>query len=94
MDALLTLCKMMHNALSDNIWLSDSIHAQMQKLNNIFVEIEDGCRTKGFNIKLIGIELYADIDKVRINIENQYAKDMLTLHDVEGFLKSKNKNNK
>ena len=24
MDALLTLCKMMHNALSDNIWLSDS----------------------------------------------------------------------
>ena len=30
----------------------------------------------------------------RINIEKQYAKDMLTLHDVEGFLKSKNKKNK
>lgn len=94
MDALLTLCKMMHNALSDNIWLSDSIHAEMQKLNNVIVGVEDGCRTKGFNVKQIGIELYADIDKVRINIENQYAKDMLTLHDVEGFLKSKNKKNK
>ena len=91
MDALLTLCKMMHNALSDNIWLSDSIHAEMQKLNKVIVEVEDGCRTKGFDVKRIGIELYADIDTKRINIEKQYAKDMLTLHDVEGFLKSKNK---
>lgn len=94
MDALLTLCKMMHNALSDNIWLSDSIHAEMQKLNNIIVEIEDGCRTKGFDVKRIGIELYADIDTKRINIEKQYAKDMLTLHDVKDFLKSKTKKNK
>lgn len=94
MEALLTLCKMMHNALSDNIWLSDSIHAEMQKLNNVIVGVEDGCRTRGFDVKRIGIELYADIDTKRINIEKQYAKDMLTLHDVKGFLKSKNKKNK
>lgn len=46
MDSLLTLCKALYAALSDNVWLSQDLHIELHELNDMVIKIEDGCRKK------------------------------------------------
>lgn len=72
-------------ATSHTLWLSDNVFAKTRELNIMFLHASSNKR----DLVEFGKSNYAPIAKLREEIERLHAKDMLALHDVEGFLKKK-----
>lgn len=72
-------------ATSHPLWLSDDVFEKTRELNIMFLHASSNKR----NLVEFGKSNYAPIAELREDIERLHARDMLALHDVEGFLKKK-----
>lgn len=75
-------------ATSHPLWLSDDVFGKTRELNIMFFHASSNKR----NLVEFGKSNYAPIAELREEIEKLHARDMLALHDVEGFLKKKKAN--
>lgn len=92
---MLRLCfKKLYKALNDNIWLSRELDDDLQYLNDMLMLFKEELEKSGGDIKELGKLKNPIFAEIRTFIDKHYTKDMLTLYDVKGFLKSKNKKNK
>lgn len=76
---------LLHGAMSGKFWLSDDLHSALRDLNIIAYP------AGGNQDALLAIakDRYKDIAELRTTIERLHARDMLCLHQVSQFLKSK-----
>jgi hypothetical protein len=72
--------------MSQGLWLSDELWEKLRELNILLFHFE-----KPTSVVEFGKKNYQRIAGLRADIERIFAKDMLSLHDVKAFLKSKNK---
>lgn len=73
------------DATSRPLWLGDEVFAKTRELNLMFLQ---ACHDKREPVEF-GKCNYKPIAELREEIEKLHAKDMATLHDVEGFLRCK-----
>jgi hypothetical protein len=71
---------------SQGLWLSDEAFQKGRELNILIFHLD-----KPSDVIRFAKENHQAIATIRAELERVLAKDMLTLHDVERFLKSKNK---
>ena len=81
---------LIHKAMSSGFWLSDGLFKALRKLNIIIIEARDD-RDK---LLELAKTRYSELAILRSEIEQLHMKDMLTLHLVPKFLKSKRHTNK
>ena len=72
--------------MTQGLWLSDEAFGKLQELNVLLFYFE-----KPTSVVDFGKSKYQAIAALRAELERILAKDMLTLHDVRRFLKSKDK---
>jgi hypothetical protein len=77
--------ELLHKAMSGKFWLSDDLYAAMRKLNLIAYPAGDNQEA----LLAIAKDKYKDIAELRTTIERLHSRDMLTLHHVPEFLRSK-----
>ena len=80
--------------MSNNVWLSNDINDDLQYFNSMLLLSHKAINETGIDIQTLGKQKNSIFTEIYTNIEKHYTKDMLSLHDVEGFLKSKTKKNK
>ena len=80
---------LLHNVMSQGLWLSDEAFEKSQELNYLAFRLSPS------NTSIIdfGKKNYEAIATIRSEMEKILANDMLELHDVKTFLKRKKKNN-
>ena len=83
--------KKLYDAISDNTWLSKELNEDLQYLNDMLIRFEQELNKSNVDIKELGKLKNPIFAEIRTFIDKHYTKDMLTLYDVKGFLKSKNK---
>jgi len=71
---------------SDKVWLSDDLLSVRRELNDIITECDYINDTKRI---MYGKENYEKINELCGDIQTLLIRDLLRLHDVEGFLKEK-----
>ena len=86
--------KKLYDAMSNNVWLSNDINDDLQYFNSMLLLSHKAINETGIDIQTLGKQKNSIFTEIYTNIEKHYTKDMLSLHDVEGFLKSKNKKDK
>lgn len=86
--------KKLYDAMSNNVWLSNDMNDDLQYFNSMLLLAHKTIKETGMDIQMIGEQKDVIFTEIHINIGKHYTKDMLNLHDVEGFLKSKNKKDK
>jgi hypothetical protein len=69
---------------SRGLWITDAMFAKVQEFNRLIFK-------KPADVVRFGKDNYEKIATLRAEIERLLARDMLKLHDVKGFLKSKDK---
>jgi hypothetical protein len=77
--------KLLFTVMSTALWLTDDLFDQSRELN---VLIYSGT-SKGEGLIAFGKQNYRTIAKLRTKLETAHARDMLTLHEVPKFLRSK-----
>ncbi len=80
--------KLLLDTTSQSLWLSDELFAKTRDLNYLFFR---GSQHEGGAIEFAK-ENYKAIAELREEIEHVHHADMLSLHDVKGFLARKRKN--
>ena len=75
-------------ATSQSLWLSDELFAKTRDLNYLFFR---GSQHEGGAVEFAK-ENYKAVAELREEIERVHHADMLSLHDVKGFLARKKKN--
>lgn len=83
--------KKLYDAISDNTWLSKELNEDLQYLNDMLIRFEQELNKSNVDIKELGKLKNPIFAEIRTFIDKHYTKDMLTLYDVKGFLKIKNK---
>lgn len=73
------------DATSHPLWLTNEVFAKTRELNVMLLQASTNSR----DLVEFGKSNYASIAELRDEIEKLHAKDMLVLHDVEGFLKKR-----
>src|SRR5438309_7284570 len=73
------------DVLSHGLWLSDEVFNTARELNDLMFHLD-----KHGTIEF-GKKNYEVITKIRQQLERLLAKDMLNLHNVKAFLRSKDK---
>lgn len=73
------------DATSHPLWLSSEVFAKTREMNIMFIHASTNSR----ELVEFGKSNYSSIAELREEIEKLHAKDMLTLHDVKGFLKKR-----
>jgi hypothetical protein len=68
--------------MTQGLWITNEIFAKAQEFNRLIFK-------KPLNTIQFGRDNYAKVAAIRVELERLLARDMLKLHDVEGFLKSK-----
>lgn len=81
---------LLHSAMSGKFWLSDDLHSALRDLNIIAYPAGDNQDA----LLAIAKDRYKDIAELRTTIERLHARDMLCLHQVRKFLKSKRHENR
>lgn len=84
-DDHLAVYELLYDVMSNSLWLSDQLYDSARELNVLIyshTENESGLIEFGKNN-------YRAIADLRVNLERYHARDMLTLYDIPGFLKSK-----
>lgn len=76
---------LLFGVMSNALWLSDELFAKTRELNVLFFEHQPGADDP----VAFGKKHYVAIAELRTQIENIHAADMLRLHNVPRFLKSK-----
>ena len=76
---------LLHGAMSGKFWLSDDLHSVLRELNVIAYPAGNDQDA----LLAIAKDKYKDIAELRTKIERLHARDMLCLHQVSKFLKSK-----
>jgi len=76
---------LLHKAMSGKFWLSDDLYAAMRELNLIAYPAGDNQEA----LLAIAKDRYKDIAELRTTIERLHSRDMLSLHQVPKFLRSK-----
>lgn len=84
----------LYGAMRNNIWLSDNINNDLYYLNDMLSLVSKSLNKNGISIQELGEQKQEIFSETHIMIEKHYNQDMMTLHDVKGFLKSKTKKNK
>ena len=74
------------SVMSEGSWLSNEAWKKLQELNVLLFHFE-----KPASVIEFGKKNYKRIAGFRADLEQIFAKDMLNLHDVKRFLKSKDK---
>jgi hypothetical protein len=74
----------MHEVMSQGLWLSDGVFAKLRELNILAFHFD-----KPNSVIEFGKKNYQTLALLREELETMLAKDMLHLHDVARFLKSK-----
>jgi hypothetical protein len=77
--------KLLLDSTSHPLWLSDEVFEKTRELNLMFLQASHDKR----DLVEFGKSNYAPIAELREEVEKLHAKDMLTLHNVEDFLKRK-----
>ena len=77
--------KLFLDSTSHPLWLSDEIFAKTRELNLMFLKASHDKR----ELVEFGKSNYPPIAELRSEVEKLHANDMLTLHNVEDFLKRK-----
>lgn len=80
---------LLHGAMSGKFWLSDDLHSALRDLNIIAYPAGDNQDA----LLAIAKDRYKDIAELRTTIERLHARDMLCLHKVGKFLRSKRHGN-
>jgi hypothetical protein len=81
--------KMLHGTMANSLWLTDDLFELTRKLNMLVFS-----ETRGeSSLVEFGKTNYIAIGQLRTQLERLLFRDMLTLHDVRAFLKSKNPTN-
>lgn len=81
------VCLMLMNATAHPLWLSNDIFARLRELNKMVFQASANDR----GMIDFGQANYRAIALLREEIEMLHARDMLDLHNVKKFLKSKQK---
>jgi len=81
---------LLHDAMSGKFWLSDDLHSSLRDLNIIAYPAGNNQD----ELLAIAKDRYKDIAELRVTIERLHARDMLCLHKVSKFLKSKRHGNR
>lgn len=76
--------KLFLDATANPLWLGDELFSKTRELNIMFLQASH----EGRDPVEFGKANYKPIAELREQIERLHARDMATLHDVEGFLKS------
>ena len=63
----------------------------LSELNLLFTQIDSQVLDDGSNLLILGKRNRKKIADIRIRIEDIFRKDILSLHEIEDFLKDKNK---
>jgi hypothetical protein len=71
--------------MSQGLWLSNEVFEESRKLDIVMFGLKQGDEIP------FGRRNYEAIATIRQELERLMAKDMLNLHDVKGFLQSKDK---
>lgn len=82
--------KKLYNAIGCSVWLSEDINDDLRHLNDMLLLVDKSLKTANTNIRELGKEKCAIFTEIYLLIGEHYKNDMLNLHNVEGFLKSKN----
>jgi hypothetical protein len=75
---------LLHEAMSQGLWLSDGLFAKLRELNILAFHYD-----RPSSVIEFGKKNYQALALLRNELETMLAKDMLHLHDVARFLKSK-----
>ena len=78
--------KLFFKAMSQALWLTDDLFAQLRELNTMFFNQGSG---KDGGLIEFGKRNYKPLGDLRTKIETLHARDMLELHNVRTFLKNK-----
>jgi len=76
----------LHGAMSQDLWMSNEVFEKVRELNLLMFRFK-----KPESIIEFGKQNYEKVATIRAEIERLLARDTLNLHDVKGFLSSKNK---
>lgn len=77
--------KLFLESTSHPLWLSDEVFEKTRELNLMILHASSNKR----ELVEFGKSNYKPLAELREQIEKLHAKDMITLHDAEGFLKRK-----
>lgn len=80
---------LLHEAMSGKFWLSDDLHSALRDLN--IIAYPAGSNQDA--LLAIAKDKYKAIAELRVTIERLHARDMLCLHRVSRFLRSKRHGN-
>lgn len=78
-------------AKTNGIWLSSKMENALTHLNQLLLEINKEITDDIYSNVLVGKKYYTAVVRAREHVENLLKQDMLTLYDVEDFLKEKKK---
>ena len=80
---------LLFKVMSQGMWVSEEAFEKTRDLNYLVFRLNPS----ESSVIEFGKQNYEAIATLRAELENILATDMLTLHDVKGFLKRKRKNN-
>ena len=75
------------SVMASALWLSDELFDETRKLNILIYSGSEG--TGAENLIAFGKKNYRQVAELRTRVERLHARDMLSLHEVPKFLKSK-----
>jgi hypothetical protein len=84
-DDCIAAFNLLSETMDHGLWLSDEAFEKMRDLNYRLFRL----KTSGGSVIQFGKENYEKIAELREELEKILAADMLNLHEVEKFLKSK-----
>ena len=82
-----TTYKALFAVMSSALWLSNELFDETRKLNVLIYSGSEGSDTE--NLIAFGKKHYREVAELRTRVEKLHARDMLVLHKVPAFLKSK-----
>lgn len=81
----------LYEIAANSVWLSKDMYNALSELNLLFTQIDSQVLDDGSNLLILGKQNRKKIADIRIRIEDIFRKDILSLHEIEDFLKDKNK---
>lgn len=90
-EEFFTFQTQLYEIAANSVWLSKDMYNALSELNLLFTQIDSQVLDDGSNLLILGKQNRKKIADIRIRIEDIFRKDILSLHEIEDFLKDKNK---
>ena len=81
----------LYEIAANSVWFSKDMYNALSELNLLFTQIDSQVLDDGSNLLILGKQNRKKIADIRIRIEDIFRRDILSLHEIEDFLKNKNK---